>query len=122
MDNFTGVYKFTATWCQPCKNIQNGLLKNMDTIFGNIHLLKEIDVDVESMLTTHYGVTAMPTIVFVINGVEQKHLRIEGADMDAIVKSLRAFSAMPLNQNWLPTSNDAIVQCQQPNNRQRRQK
>lgn len=118
---FTGVYKFTADWCDPCKAIKIDLPQAVTEVLGDVKLLREIDVDEEPSqeFITRYNVTAMPTMVFVINGVEQKNLRVEGANMTAVVDSLRQFSAMDLNQNSLPTSEEAIIQCQ-PNSRRKR--
>lgn len=120
---FSGVYKFTATWCGPCQTIKEALRNAIVEALGDASYLQEIDVDQEesSELTTRYGVTAMPTMVFVINGVEQKQLRVECANMRAVVRSLQTFASCVPNQNSLPASDDAIVPCQ-PTHRRKKPK
>jgi thioredoxin 1 len=74
------VIDFFATWCGPCKKIAPAF-EQLATVYPSIVFLK-VDVDESAELVDTYGVQAMPTFVFLKDGVVVK--RIEGADLRAM--------------------------------------
>lgn len=77
------VYRFTASWCQPCKALA-GLLKR-----ENIVIKEVIDIDESpnaKELTAHYGVRSVPTIV--IDYGNGDFTRIVGSDISPVNKDL----------------------------------
>lgn len=54
----TQVYRFTASWCQPCKALAALLERD------NIQILEVLDVDSEKAkpFIEHYGIRSVPTI------------------------------------------------------------
>jgi len=59
---------FTATWCQPCKQmeplLENFVSKNLDIAYNKIDVSDEFDDAVE------YGVRGIPTFIAVVDGKE----------------------------------------------------
>ena len=59
---------FTATWCQPCKNMEpliaNFVSENLDISYDKIDVSDEFDPAVE------YGVKGVPTFIALVDGVE----------------------------------------------------
>merc|ERR1711915_928247 len=62
------VIDFFAEWCGPCKKIAP-VIKKMSETETNVVFLK-VDVDVNEEGAEHYNVTAMPTFIFIQNGVK----------------------------------------------------
>ena len=60
------VMKFSAIWCPPCKALQPIWEKLVDEMHDVE--FEAIDIDKEPKITKQYGVSAVPTIVFVKNG------------------------------------------------------
>lgn len=60
------VIDFTATWCGPCQMIAP-VFKEMSEKIENVVFLK-VDVDKNAEAAAQYGVSAMPTFVFVKQG------------------------------------------------------
>eukprot|EP00816_Leptocylindrus_hargravesii_P001883 CAMPEP_0196813072 /NCGR_PEP_ID=MMETSP1362-20130617/33471_1 /TAXON_ID=163516 /ORGANISM="Leptocylindrus danicus, Strain CCMP1856" /LENGTH=169 /DNA_ID=CAMNT_0042189089 /DNA_START=39 /DNA_END=548 /DNA_ORIENTATION=+ len=60
------VIDFTATWCGPCQMIAP-VFKEMSEKMENVVFLK-VDVDKNAEAAAQYGVSAMPTFVFVKKG------------------------------------------------------
>lgn len=79
---------FFATWCGPCKRIAP-LFEEFAEKYKEITFLK-VDVDESAELVDFFGVSAMPTFVFLQNGAIVK--RIEGADPRAILDTLDAMA------------------------------
>lgn len=120
LNQFTGIVKYTAVWCQPCKLV-DALLANPD-VRGDIEVLS-VEADECLELPTSTPVTKVPTLLFLINGEEQESLRVEGASDSLIRDSIKKFSllcerrATP-NQIALPISQKALVSCRtSPRNR-----
>jgi thioredoxin 1 len=70
--NTVEVLRFTATWCMPCKAmapIVEQLSKEFETV-----QFRTVDADQEKELFKEHKVTAVPTIVFLKNNVEQKRM------------------------------------------------
>ena len=61
------VYKFSATWCGPCKM----LAKTLSTVESPIPI-EEIDIDANPTLTQQFKVRGVPTLVIVEDDVEVK--------------------------------------------------
>lgn len=59
-------FKFTASWCTPCKQIQPTLEK-----LSKKHMICTIDVDAMSELADEYDIQNMPTILRFKDGVCQ---------------------------------------------------
>lgn len=57
--------KFSANWCQPCKQLS----KVLETTELSIPLV-EIDIDEHPELAQQYGVRGVPTMVLLENGSE----------------------------------------------------
>lgn len=74
------VIDFFATWCGPCKKIAP-VFEKLAEVYPSIAFLK-VDVDESGDLAELYEVQAMPTFVFLKNGIIVK--RIEGADLRAM--------------------------------------
>lgn len=61
------VYKFSATWCGPCKM----LAKTLSTIESPLPI-EEVDIDANPTLTQQFKVRGVPTLVIVEDDVEVK--------------------------------------------------
>lgn len=72
---------FFAQWCGPCKQISPGLDQLART---NRLVVVKVDVDDKSNedLVQSFKVRAMPTMVWIVNGIVTK--RFEGANLDRI--------------------------------------
>lgn len=71
------VIDFFATWCGPCKKIAP-VYEQFPKQYPNITFLK-VDVDESPELVNTYDISAMPTFVFLKDGVVVK--KVEGVDM-----------------------------------------
>jgi thioredoxin 1 len=61
------ILKFSSTWCQPCKLLSENLREiNLD--------VEEIDVDDHPDLAKQFKIKALPTLVFLKDGVELSRL------------------------------------------------
>lgn len=74
------VIDFFATWCGPCKKIAPAFEK-LAEVYPTIAFFK-VDVDESQELVDQFSIQAMPTFVFMKDGVVVK--RIEGADLRAM--------------------------------------
>jgi thioredoxin 1 len=74
------IIDFFAIWCGPCKKIAPAFEK-LAEVYPSIAFLK-VDVDESPGLVDKYDIQAMPTFVFLKDGVIVK--RIEGADLRAM--------------------------------------
>ena len=84
------VLDFYANWCGPCKRIAPAFEELAGT-FKNFTFLK-VNVDESPDLMELFGVKAMPTFVFLVDGkIIQK---VEGADLNRIIDSLQNLSRM----------------------------
>ena len=61
------VYKFSASWCGPCKM----LAKTLSTIESPLPI-EEVDIDANSTLTQQFKVRGVPTLVIVDDDMEVK--------------------------------------------------
>jgi thioredoxin 1 len=61
------IYKFSASWCQPCKMLSK--------VMAGTELgvpVREIDIDDEFELANKYQIRGVPTLVLLDDGVEIK--------------------------------------------------
>ena len=63
---FTGLVKFTAKWCAPCK-AADPIIKKVATDH-NVDLVT-IDIDDEPNIASEFGVRSVPTLMTFKNGV-----------------------------------------------------
>ncbi len=61
------VYKFSATWCGPCKM----LTKTLSTIESPVEV-EEVDIDANPDLTRQYNIRGVPTLVLIEDDTELK--------------------------------------------------
>lgn len=66
LQNKLTIIDFTATWCGPCKMIAP-VYKELSEEFPNAQFIK-VDVDDNPAAAQKYGVSAMPTFVFIKGG------------------------------------------------------
>ncbi|ENN77503.1 hypothetical protein HUJ04_013497 [Dendroctonus ponderosae] len=81
------VIDFFATWCGPCKMIAPEL-ERMARDFPNVVFLK-VDVDQNGDVSRSYGVSAMPTFVFLKNRREVS--RLQGADSYSLRSTIQRY-------------------------------
>jgi thioredoxin 1 len=55
------IYKFQATWCNPCKMLS----KTLENVGLNGHELVEVDIDENAELTKQYNIRGVPALVMV---------------------------------------------------------
>jgi len=58
------IVDFYAPWCGPCKMVAPVLEKLADKYEGRVDIFK-VDTDAESELSSAFGISSVPTIVFV---------------------------------------------------------
>ena len=73
---------FTASWCNPCKQIAP-FFKELSEKYLNVYFIK-VDVDKFEELCDFYNVNLMPTFVFLENKLIKG--RVDGADKTNIEK------------------------------------
>lgn len=74
------VVDFTATWCGPCQRIAPIFQKLADEN-PNVVFIK-VDVDENEETAAAYGISAMPTFIFIKN--KEKLETMEGANVDKL--------------------------------------
>jgi len=61
------IYRFTASWCQPCK----ALAKNLEA--ANLEIpIEVIDIDVFEDVAVEYGIRSVPTLVLNDKGTQKR--------------------------------------------------
>lgn len=76
MDDFTGLVKFSAEWCGPCKAFAP-VIKEVVEETGIEYIEADIDDETGSELSIKFGVRSVPTTIAFL----------EGKPVDAIVGS-----------------------------------
>ena len=61
------VLDFHATWCQPCKQIAP-ILDELAGEYGDQVKIGKVDIDAAPELAVQFGVTGVPTLVFLKGG------------------------------------------------------
>jgi thioredoxin 1 len=77
------VTKFSASWCQPCKQLAPIFEQVKSTVDGVS--FQDVDVDADSAAAIQYKVRGVPTIVIEKDGQEVK--RIVGSTTQAALTS-----------------------------------
>lgn len=67
------VVEFAADWCGPCHIINPIIDRLADIFFGQIKFCK-IDIDVNPVVKTTYGIHELPTILFFNQGEVVDHI------------------------------------------------
>jgi thioredoxin len=67
LQNKLTIIDFTATWCGPCKMIAP-VFKELSEEYGSRAQFIKVDVDDNPEAAQKYGVTAMPTFLFIKGG------------------------------------------------------
>eukprot|EP00581_Thalassiosira_minuscula_P013630 CAMPEP_0183724326 /NCGR_PEP_ID=MMETSP0737-20130205/17862_1 /TAXON_ID=385413 /ORGANISM="Thalassiosira miniscula, Strain CCMP1093" /LENGTH=162 /DNA_ID=CAMNT_0025954889 /DNA_START=62 /DNA_END=550 /DNA_ORIENTATION=- len=83
------VVDFTATWCGPCKMIAP-IFKELSDEFGSRANFIKVDVDDNPEAAQKYGVSAMPTFLFVKGGEVVD--RLMGANSDRLRELIEEWS------------------------------
>lgn len=78
------VVDFSASWCGPCKML-SPVLEKLSTSMQNVKFVK-IDVEQLSGLSEKYGITGVPTLVFLKNETEVN--RVVGALSESKLQSV----------------------------------
>jgi thioredoxin 1 len=63
------ILRFTASWCQPCKNLAKQL-EEIDVVLP----IEVIDIDVDTELAMDYGIRSVPTLVIIQENIEVKRM------------------------------------------------
>ena len=61
------VLDFWAKWCGPCK-IVSASIKSMAEKYEGEVIIGKVDVDVNPVLTSKFGIRSMPTVLYMKNG------------------------------------------------------
>ena len=80
---------FYADWCGPCKAL-TPKLEELEKKYTNISFLK-INVDNEdcSKICNLYEIESLPTVIFIVDKVEDSDKRVIGNDIDIIENNLK---------------------------------
>ena len=80
------VIDFYATWCGPCRVVAP-MMEKLSQEYNEVVFLK-VDVDSAPQLAAVYGITSMPTIVYIKNG--RMLGKVVGANLPAIKEGIEA--------------------------------
>ncbi|MCH5226193.1 MAG: thioredoxin fold domain-containing protein [Muribaculaceae bacterium] len=58
------IVKFFATWCSYCKQLAP-IYEELAEEYGSVANFTEVDVDINPEIANEYGVTGLPTLVFI---------------------------------------------------------
>lgn len=74
-------FKFTASWCQPCKMIDPELHK-----LSRKYSIYSIDIDKYSSIADEYDISNIPTIIMFKNGIYYDKHRFSGSHIENLKK------------------------------------
>jgi len=57
-----------ATWCGPCTQMMP-IIEELETELGDKYKFAKLNVDEAREISIHYGVTSVPTFIFIHNNV-----------------------------------------------------
>ncbi|XP_043278484.1 thioredoxin-2 [Venturia canescens] len=80
------VVDFFATWCGPCKAISPKVEELAQTLGDAVVFLK-VDVDECEDLAAEYGISSMPTFIFIKNGETLE--QFSGASFDKLQETVK---------------------------------
>lgn len=83
------IVDFFATWCPPCRAIEP-IFKGLAESLPEIQFVK-VNVDKAQALSSNYGVTAMPTFVFIKDG--EKLDTMVGADPKKLFELVQKYGS-----------------------------
>lgn len=105
---------FTASWCDPCKPVKAVVEALPKELFGTAtdSPLQIIDTDANPGLTAAYGITGMPCLVVLDNGVETARYRggVECAFTKDTLAALVTGTQSPPNRPTTPVQSAAPSQ------------
>lgn len=78
------VVDFFATWCGPCKRI-SPYIESLSQQYRDVTFIK-VDCDEAEAIATQYQIEAMPTFVFIKNGMEVE--RFSGANQSKLLDTI----------------------------------
>lgn len=84
------VIDFYATWCGPCKQIAP-LFEVLKGEYGDRIEFRSIDVDQEPEMAARYGISSIPTFVF-LDAYGKEVKRVMGADSEALSAAVDAMA------------------------------
>ena len=92
------IFMFTASWCNPCKNIKKIIHNETDNtglaIENNHVVFFYIDVDINEELTNEFNINSMPTFILHRVGNDNK-LRVvntfKGADKNKLIAAINEY-------------------------------
>jgi thioredoxin 1 len=61
------IIDFWAEWCGPCKNFAP-VFEKLQSEYGNEFIFAKVNVDENGSLAQRFGITGIPTTVFIQNG------------------------------------------------------
>jgi len=96
------ILKFGSPQCGPCRTF------NIQDICQGLNLI-EIDANKNYNMKQRFKITALPTVVVIRDNTEAG--RVVGADRIQL-KLLIDSIFLKSNQNWIPHTEDATIQCQ----------
>ena len=91
--NLPTVIDFYATWCGPCKMIAPLLDSIQQKYRGHLNVIR-IDVDQDPATASSYGVSSIPTFVF-LNKEGKEMTRLVGADGEALSAMAASLAELP---------------------------
>ena len=91
IDNFDEVVSkgrvlvdFWAGWCMPCRMVAP-IIEELSAEYEGRVTVAKVDVDVEGVLASRYGIFSIPTVILFNNGAEEK--RFSGVQPKEIYKA-----------------------------------
>ena len=82
------VIKFSASWCQPCKQLAPIFEQVKSTVDGAS--FQDVDVDSNSALAIQYKIRSVPTIVIEKDGQEVKRI-VGGTTQASLTSTINSF-------------------------------
>lgn len=93
------VVLFTAQWCKPCQSFKatfQSFVSHLNDIFSNA-LIFTVDRDEENAEETFesFGVTKMPSVLFLGAGESEKKTILQRPDFDALLEGYTSVLSVP---------------------------